>query len=193
MKTCNVCKKDKECNDFYKSPLNKDGYEGKCKVCKSLYIKDKWTNDPSFKEKHSQYYLKNLKYIKSNRKFKCTKCDILVYSKTAPNLTGLCRTCAKKTIAVNWTQKNLNKKAAHTAKRRAKKLQATPPWLTNEQFKEIEEFYILAKELQWLNDPLDPLEVDHIMPLQGKNSCGLHVPWNLQILPKSLNCSKGNR
>jgi hypothetical protein len=77
------------------------------------------------------------------------------------------------------------------AKRRAALLQATPKWLTKEHLKEIQWYYDTAKDLQWLSE--DKLTIDHIMPLLGENSCGLHVPWNLQILPMKQNSSKKNK
>lgn len=80
---------------------------------------------------------------------------------------------------------------AGNAKRRARKLNATPPWLSKKHITEIQEFYKIAKELRWLSE--ENLHVDHIVPLNGKDVCGLHVPWNLQILPARQNIAKGNR
>lgn len=77
------------------------------------------------------------------------------------------------------------------AKRRAKQKAATPKWLAKQDFKQIEKWYTIAKELQWLSE--EPLHVDHIIPLQGKEVCGLHVPWNLQILTISENLKKRNK
>jgi hypothetical protein len=78
-----------------------------------------------------------------------------------------------------------------TNKRYTAKKQRLPIWLTKENELQIKAMYTLASSLnkstgvQW--------HVDHIIPLQGKNVSGLHVPWNLQILPASINRSKGNK
>ena len=68
---------------------------------------------------------------------------------------------------------------------------AAPKWLTAEHLVDITEIYQDTIDLQWLSEEL--LNVDHIVPLNGKTVSGLHVPWNLQILTRSKNRMKGNK
>ena len=90
-----------------------------------------------------------------------------------------------------WAKTNPEKVNARTAKRHAAKLQRTPKWVGPEEMWLIKEAYALAKLRgkilggEW--------EVDHIIPLQGKNVCGLHVPTNLQVIPCTINRQKSNR
>jgi 5-methylcytosine-specific restriction endonuclease McrA len=68
---------------------------------------------------------------------------------------------------------------------------ATPSWLNGAQKAQITYVYSLAKEARMLSG--DDYHVDHIVPLKGKDVCGLHVPWNLQVLSATENLTKGNR
>lgn len=82
-----------------------------------------------------------------------------------------------KSYKQTWRNEHPEASAAY----RAAKLQATPPWADLETITRI---YKARPE---------GMEVDHIIPLQGKNVCGLHVDYNLQYLTESENSSKGNR
>ena len=94
-----------------------------------------------------------------------------------------------------YQQKNAEilrpKNSARAMKRIAAKLQRTPHWLTDDENWMIDQAYELAAfrrkttGFSW--------DVDHIVPLQGKLVSGLHVPWNLQVIPASMNRSKGNK
>lgn len=75
--------------------------------------------------------------------------------------------------------------------RRGRVRQATPNWLTEQHKLQILEFYDKAQQLS-IETGIKH-HVDHICPINGINSCGLHVPWNLQILTETENLSKGNR
>ena len=90
-----------------------------------------------------------------------------------------------------YYKNNKHKFIANNALREERIRLATPPWLTKEQRMEIELIYKDAAELTVLTGV--PHEVDHIKPIKGRKSCGLHVPWNLQVLTWRENNRKRNR
>ena len=81
-------------------------------------------------------------------------------------------------------RRNKDRHIARVMARRAHRGKATPKWLTNDQQQQMMEMYA---------NRLEGFHIDHIIPLKGKDVCGLHVPWNLQYLPATENLRKGNR
>lgn len=79
-------------------------------------------------------------------------------------------------------RKNRGYRNAQEAARRASKIHATPSWVDKTALNAV---YLEAKRRS--------LTVDHIVPLRGKLVCGLHVPWNLQLLTLSENSRKKNQ
>ena len=71
--------------------------------------------------------------------------------------------------------------AAKRSKARAAKLKRTPAWADMDAIK----FFYECRPAG--------CDVDHIIPMQGKNISGLHVETNLQWLPSVENYRKGNR
>lgn len=76
----------------------------------------------------------------------------------------------------------LGKANAIKAKARTTAMGALPAWA---DLKAIEAKYAEAERLGMV--------VDHVLPLKGKQVCGLHVAGNLRLLTKLENQQKGNR
>lgn len=86
-----------------------------------------------------------------------------------------------------YAQRFPAKRAANCSRCRARKLQATPSWANKDL---IEVFYIKAKLMERLTG--EKYHVDHVIPLKGKNVCGLHVENNLQVITAKANLQKFN-
>lgn len=175
MKTCSSCKETKELSLFVKNKTRKDGYSAMCRVCTQEYSK-------AYRKENKEQIAQYNAFYKENNKERVK----LLEKQWRQKHPQRC-----KEIFKNWKKNNKGKVNAETAKRHTAKMNRRPQWLSAEQLTEIKEFYVMAKELEkvfpWKQ------HVDHIVPLQGKTVSGLHVPWNLQIIPASWNISKGNR
>lgn len=138
--------------------------------------------------KYNKHYLplkpiniKPLNYILKELELKkCYKCNNILpmylfnsNSSRSDNKNIYCKNCH-----YNTTKKT---QTARSSQYRAAKLQRIPKWVNKSELK-----------LIYDNCPKG-YHVDHIIPLQGKLVSGLHVPENLQYLPKKQNLSKSNK
>ena len=93
-----------------------------------------------------------------------------------------------------WRQANPEKVAATKAKRRKKlktniKLHKTASRALHAVYKLRDTLTLCARSA----GSSEAFHVDHIWPIQHDKFCGLHAPWNLQILEASENIRKSNK
>lgn len=166
-KICTTCKIQKSIETFSKNKSRKDGHNTQCKSC---------TKD---------YQLMNKELIAERKKiyYEANKDHVVEYNQIHKSHIAV--------VKSQYQKKNRDKINATAAKRRAAKLGATPDWLTRIELQQIEEMYEIAIAFRLYTG--EKYHVDHIVPLQGENVCGLHVPWNLQVISAKENISKSNK
>lgn len=165
--------------------LYKYGYKY-CTSCSTIKFLDTFSTSNNcwdLKTKYCSTCVNNKSYAWNAENKEKRKQVVQTYQK---NNREVYRQASKK-----YRLNNLDIDAAKTAKRRALKLQATPKWLTTEQFLKILAKYKEAKYLEQKTGI--KYHVDHIVPLQGVAVCGLHVPWNLQVITAEENIRKHNK
>jgi hypothetical protein len=190
MKYCPQCEVEKTLSEFPKNRRNKDGYHSSCKLCHSKQSRLRYQiKRQEILEYHKKYYEAN----KERKK----QYDVDYYKKNKSKKhqdnkrwNDRNRKHLNQWIA-EWKKNNPEKVRQYSAKRRSKTLLAMPNWLSEEQLCEISYVYITARDLELLTG--EPHHVDHIVPLQGEDVCGLHVPWNLRAIPAKENLKKSNK
>lgn len=175
MKNCTHCNQVKPFEAFYASSTHKSGYASWCKDCESERNRLKNLNNRDTR-------LAKAKQWRDENK---DKQAVAIKNWREQNPEKL------KAIYKDWAQRNKDKVNAKWMKREASKKKRTPSWLTEDDMWMMEQAYdIAAKRKQMLGGEW---HVDHIVPLQGKTVSGLHVPWNLQVIPAVENQRKSNK
>jgi hypothetical protein len=190
MKTCRICHVEKPLIEFYKRSDSADKHDSRCKSCEKL--------------RHAKTYLENREKVSSKRKQYCEnhKEEKALYDKEYRlNNIDKIKVQNKNSYEKNkqkvlerskvWKKNNPASVLAKNSRSRAKKFSATPSWLTKDHKTFIEIQYQMAA---FLTEQFGiKFHVDHIDPLKSEYLSGLHVPWNLQVIPAADNIRKSNK
>ena len=192
MDTTNLPKTRKEAQDagakyYFTGEPCKHGHvaprktKGACVEC----LKVEWEKANTARADYFREYNKSEAGQQAKRKYyEANKENVIARAQARPDED---KRRYKKTHKVN----NPDMYKEMTSLRRRRFRNATPKWLTDTHKMEIRLKYRLAIELSRATG--ERYAVDHIIPLHGENVCGLHVPWNLQILTQKDNLAKYNK
>ena len=182
MKLCSCCNTEKENAEFYRKDKNTGRLSSYCKKCHNIKV-SKWQNEN--RDKVRAYVRKSCKkaYAADPDKYKNKSKEKRLKDPQKA------RYIVNKSYKKIYTTRHTEERARNNYNIACRRM-ATPKWLTAIQKAQIKEYYEIAKAREMQTGI--KYHVDRIMPINGLNSSGPHVPWNLQILSASENCAKKN-
>lgn len=167
-KICACCREQKLLSDYTIDAQKRDGLSSYCKKCSS--------------EKNKRRYLSRSTTSRRNRSHGGL-------SVSEPNkYASIWRDRNKESVLKadrEWKSRNSHKVRLNSAERYLALTQSKIKVENPAFYVEIEGFYQFCSIFPGF-------EVDHLVPLRGKEVCGLHTPWNLQVLPTQVNRKKNN-
>lgn len=170
MKICGSCKRSLPVTAFYKAKAQPDGLQSKCKECALAYGRQWRSANPERQKSLMQAWMKRNPgyhekwYIENEERI---------------------REWGRVYYAQNKDRFYENRAL------RDKRVKTQTPNLSQVYLDEIKAIYKEARLIS--NETGVQHHVDHIFPLTAKNCCGLHVPWNLQIVTAKENLKKHNK
>lgn len=181
-KGCTRCKNELPFSEFTNHKNGRYGLDSQCRSCRKK-IKAKWYSDnaETRRKVHRDWRAKNKEHISKYNKEYSKENKEKIRAKQADWRSE------NKDYFVEWTKANRAAAREKILRRRAAKNKAFPAWANRERIIEI---YRLAVEKTKLTGIKH--EVDHIVPLQGRIVCGLHVEHNLRVVTMDENRSKFN-
>lgn len=204
-KVCRKCSQLLPRASFYACKGNKDGIGAYCRECAKRTRREyRSTHLAQEAEYQKVYYAENAAKLReeARKNYQANRDRRLSLhrewrSRNVERERVYCREYHKKhrhkwaKRISDWCKAHPEFKAFHAQKRRAKLRNAMPSWLTDDQIAQIASFYEDCAKVS--RETGVPHHVDHIIPLQGENVSGLHVPWNLQVIPAAENIRKSNK
>lgn len=168
MKTCTKCGCTKPLSDFHKQPNSPDGIKSICKLCCAIRAREYRIRTA---DKAKAYRAANKqRQSDANKRWR----------EVVPGRNA--QKCAE------YYAKHKATWPSKVAVRKASKLQATPQWVDTALIK-----FLYATRRYMTEATGFTWHVDHLVPLQNSLVCGLHVHFNLRVVPQEFNLHKGNR
>lgn len=154
--------------------------KGACVEC----LKVQWQADNEARQEYRREYAARPEVrVRQHEWYLRHRDEIIARAKTTPKTK-------RREYQAAWKRNNVEQVRADTSARRHRYRLASPVWLTKEHRRQIREIYRTAMQLTETTSIV--YTVDHIIPIRSRLVCGLHVPWNLQILPRDVNLAKSN-